>query len=598
MARAQLLRSISLMIGLIIPVFLETLDYTVVATAQVHIASVFNRLDLQSYIGTIYLLTSTVCLPPFASIADVFGRHCALQLALILFAVGSAISTGAQNMAMMLAGRGIAGMGAAGLLAVVRIILTDSKSLDTNNWQQSMMFLLYTVGYCIGPFIGGALLTVSFRWIFAINLPCCVAGIVLAFFLLRGHTKHGSPSQRLPIVVGQYESFLDKLCRIDWVGAIIFMGGGILLLLALNWGSTGDWDTVKVIVCFVVGGLLFIAFLLWEYYLERIDIKAATTSRLRLLYTDPLIPLDLFKSLNICIVMYATLVSGMVMLVMFYFVAIFFVIVANKSPTNSGAQLIFFAPGMGGGSLLSITLVKRFRQPKFPVVLGGIIAPVSLGLISMAVNHNNEGSIDGFMAMAGIAVGLQIGPLAVQARFSQPASRNAVVSGLLLFFRALGGTIGLAQCGAVLNAKVSHYINDLVNNGTISASDAQTVSLSSNSLSSANGLDDLSPQLQGYVRTAFQQGTRYAFISLIPWAGVALIVTLFLSRISDGDDDSNNAESNDMQQDETRVAEGQSTEKTISNDTPMPERGAYQAPTVVQCPPAPTNMLEDSSRTK
>jgi MFS family permease len=76
-----------------------------------------------SYIGTVYLLTSTVFLPPFASIADIFGRHWALQLALVFFIIGSAISTGAQNMPMMLAGRGISGIGAAGLLAVSRSLL-------------------------------------------------------------------------------------------------------------------------------------------------------------------------------------------------------------------------------------------------------------------------------------------------------------------------------------------------------------------------------------------------------------------------------------------------------------------------------------------
>ncbi len=182
---------------------LTSLGNLVVATAQVHIAvsprllpettraespsqSVFNRLDLQSYIGTVYLLTSTVFLPLFASLADVWGRHWALQLSLILFAIGSAISTGSHNMATMLAGRGVAGIGAAGMLSVCaqnissnglqtdhkqifRIIMADSRSLDDNNWQQSLLFFLFTVGYCIGPVIGGALTTVSFRWIFAIK---------------------------------------------------------------------------------------------------------------------------------------------------------------------------------------------------------------------------------------------------------------------------------------------------------------------------------------------------------------------------------------------------------------------------------------------
>lgn len=71
-----------------------------------------------SYVGTSYLLASTVFLPLFASIADIYGRHFGLQLSLLFFLIGSALSTGAENMPMVLAGRGIAGIGAAGLLTV------------------------------------------------------------------------------------------------------------------------------------------------------------------------------------------------------------------------------------------------------------------------------------------------------------------------------------------------------------------------------------------------------------------------------------------------------------------------------------------------
>lgn len=124
-------------------------------------------------------------MPFFASIADIYGRHSGLQLSLLFFLVGSALSTGAVNMTMLLVGRGIAGIGAAGLLTVciffavrnktliiskiVRTILSDSSSLDTNNVQQSAMFFLYALGFCIGPLIGGFLVTASFRWVFAIK---------------------------------------------------------------------------------------------------------------------------------------------------------------------------------------------------------------------------------------------------------------------------------------------------------------------------------------------------------------------------------------------------------------------------------------------
>lgn len=141
-----------------------------------------------SYIGTSYLLTSTVFLPFFAAVADVYGRHFGLQISLLLFLIGSALSTGAVNMAMVLAGRGIAGIGAAGLLTVcflsitrmflsllqlVRTILSDTDSLDANNVQQSAIFLLYSVSFSVGPVIGGFLVTANFRWVFAIKCASC-----------------------------------------------------------------------------------------------------------------------------------------------------------------------------------------------------------------------------------------------------------------------------------------------------------------------------------------------------------------------------------------------------------------------------------------
>jgi hypothetical protein len=99
----------------------------------------------------------------------------------------------------------------------------------------------------------------------------------------------------------------------------------------------------------------------------------------------------------------------------------------------------------------------------------------------------------------------------------------------------LGGTIGLAQCGAVLNAKVSHYITQLALSGAISASDAQAISLSAAGLTSVDGLDGLPADIQQAVRDAFRQGTRFAFISLIPWCALSFLATLFLQRIPDGD---------------------------------------------------------------
>ncbi|KAK1230454.1 hypothetical protein PQX77_006464 [Marasmius sp. AFHP31] len=525
-----------LMVALAIPIFLETLDYTVVATAQGEIASEFNRLDQQSYIGTLYLLTATVFLPFFASVADIYGRHFAIQASFVFFILGSALSTGAKNMEMMLAGRAIAGVGAAGLLTVVRVILSDSDSLDANNWQVSVLFLLYAIGYSVGPVIGGYLANVSFRWIFAINLPACVSAMILVAVLLRKHLRKG-------FVVDQFSpdgksadmTFLGKFLKIDWIGTTLFTSGGILVLLALNWGSSEGWNTAKVIACFVVGGIIFVPCFVWQYYLGRqANLRIPPTSPLLSAY--PIIPLDVFRNYDVVTVQAASFAGGMVMIVMFYFVATFLTIVSGLEPKGAGVQLVYFAPGSGGGTLLAIYLISRLRQPRYPIMLGSVVLPISLGLVSMAVQQEDQASIKGYVAMAGVGCGLTLGSLNVQARFSQAPERVAVVAALSLFFRSLGGTVGLAQCGAVLNAKARAYIAAAIASGRIPPEFASSFgSQYTGNIGSLKSINELPQAMQVVVREAFRDGVRWCFISLVPWAAVAFLLTLYLSDIPDSE---------------------------------------------------------------
>lgn len=522
-----------LMLALLFPVTLETLDYTVVATAQSHIASVFNALDLQSWIGTSYLLTSTVFLPFFAAVADVYGRHFGLQISLLFFLVGSALSTGATNIIMVLAGRGIAGVGAAGLLTIVRTILSDTTSLNANNLQQSTMFLLYAVGFSIGPVIGGFLVAASFRWVFAINLPCTVLAILFCFLFLRNRVRGGSSSDELP-QGSRSDTWISRLAYIDWIATFLFISSGILILLAFNWGPGDNWKSARTIANLVIGALLFVLCMVWEIVLEKK--RHSQTGVSGVFRARPMIPLEMFTSLDMCIVQYGAFVSGIVMFVMFYFVAIFMTVVTGLPSSQAGVQLLYFAPGLGVGSLLSIRLIKRLRQPIYPIVLGSAFMTVGLGLIQMAMENNVQGQVDGFMAMCGVGVGLTAGPLVIQARFIKP-DHIAISNAMLLFFRAFGGTVGLAQCFTIMNSKVDSYISEALTNGTISGADLAVLAglYESGGLSSIQSLDGLPNDVQAVIRDAFRNAVRWSFVSLIPWVGLATLSSLFLTKIEDSD---------------------------------------------------------------
>ena len=151
-------------------------------------------------------------------------------------------------------------------------------------------------------------------------------------------------------------TWLSKLTLIDWVGTFLFVSGGILVLLALNWGPDDHWKTPRVIANLVLGSLLIVLCLLWEVLLEHRSPSSLNggTNKFGYVHTAytgvfrarPMIPIELFTSYDICVVQYGSFISGIVMFVMFYFVAIFATVVTGLPPAQAGIQLLYFAPGL------------------------------------------------------------------------------------------------------------------------------------------------------------------------------------------------------------------------------------------------------------
>ncbi|KAG8982825.1 hypothetical protein FRB90_006523 [Tulasnella sp. 427] len=249
--------------------------------------------------------------------------------------------------------------------------------------------------------------------------------------------------------------------------------------------------------------------------------------------TEPAIPLDIFKNYNVCATSFAALTGGMVLFSAFYFLAIYFSIVQGFSSTSSGVQLLYFAPGLGGGVMIALRLIAWFKQPKYPAILGSFIIPVAIGLLTFALKNNSQAQLDGFLAMTGVGIGLTFAPLVLQARYCQPTNRIAVVVSMNLFFRTAGGTIGLAQLSAILDSKVKSYIKALVETpGALTPSQMSSLgSIFGNSLNSVDTILSLPPDAREIVQDAFRRACRWSFISLIPWCGVSAILCLFLSTI-------------------------------------------------------------------
>ncbi|KAF9510792.1 hypothetical protein BS47DRAFT_1406808 [Hydnum rufescens UP504] len=467
------------------------------------------------------------------------------QVGLVFFFIGSTMSTGSLNMATMLAGRGVAGVGAAALLTVTRVIMADSRTLDSNVWQTVVMSLLFSIGFSIAY-----LSTVSYRWIFAINLPISLVSGALAFLLIRkellgpqadrrDELPDRVPSNGIPII--------QRLLKVDWLGAFIFVSAFILVLLGMSWGSTQQWNQGKVIVTIVLGCILLVVFIGWEYYLGQFEIILNVDGSARpsippkkaprlISRTNRMIPLYIFTNFDMVVTSFACVTGGMVMFGCLYFLSIYWNVAAAFRATQSGTQLLYLSPGLGGGLYWSLLLIKHTRQSKWPIILGQVIQPVAVGLLGMAVDKNAHGQINGFLGMTGAGIGLTIASLEIQSRFALPNEHTAVSVTMNLFFRTAGGTIGLAQMAAVLESKIRSYINKLITSGAVSPSDGLAIISSLASLgrgADGQGIETLPPKLQDIVRAAYGYGTKWAFFSLLPWCVLATFPCFFLHDIPD-----------------------------------------------------------------
>ncbi|KZT32146.1 hypothetical protein SISSUDRAFT_994359, partial [Sistotremastrum suecicum HHB10207 ss-3] len=287
----------------------------------------------------------------------------------------------------------------------------------------------------------------------------------------------------------------------------------------------------RVIVCFVLGILLVISCLIWEWCLGHSYLFASTV-----FCATPILPFSAIWNMDVVICQHVAFVSGMAMFVHFYFVALFFTIVSNLSATKAALRLVLFSTGIATNNFIGIPLVKPLRQPKIPVVIGCFVLPLAAGLMSKAINSDEQKEVMGFLVLSGASAGLTFLPLSIHARFKQPEDRVATDEALNFLSRGLSGAIGLAYCAALMNSRINKYIADILASQTLSAADALSLStLSSGSTTSLQFVDQLSPEVARHVRIAFQGGLCWVFASLIPWGIAAAILVIFLSRIEDTD---------------------------------------------------------------
>ncbi|MFL5660601.1 MAG: MDR family MFS transporter [Ktedonobacteraceae bacterium] len=411
------------MLGVLLVLLLASLDQTIVSTAMPRIVADLQGFDRYTWVTTAYLLTSTVTVPIYGKLSDMLGRKPVYIVGLSLFLVGSALSGAAPSMNLLIVFRAFQGLGAGALIPISIAIIGDLFTPRERAKWQGATGAVFGLSSIIGPLVGGWLTEyASWRWIFYVNLPLGIIALLTAIFLmpeLRSVTRRGS---------------------IDYIGVALLIIGTVPLLLGFTWaGTLYSWLSPQIVGLLVFAVVALTAFVIYEAYLERRG-------------GQPIIEPSLFKNSIFTISVIVTTIYGMSLFGSIFFIPLFVQGVLGISVGNSGFILTPLLLSSVVASILSGQLVARLGRYKWVAITGMAISLVG-GLLLLRLDLHST-TIDVLIAMLvmglGMGTGMSLYSLIVQNTVSY--SKIGQASGTLTFFRSIGGTVGLAIMGSIMNS--------------------------------------------------------------------------------------------------------------------------------------------------
>lgn len=412
------------MVGLLLIMFLGTLDQTITATALPRIVGELHEFTLATWITTIYLIIATVTVPIYGKLSDQFGRKPILFIGLSIFLGGSMLSGLAQTMIQLIVFRGVQALGDGALIPIASAVIGDLFAPRERARWMGITTSAYGVATIVGPILGGWLTDhTSWRWIFYVNVPVGLVIFPILIFVmpaLKRSQRHGT---------------------VDYAGAALLVLGTVALMLGLSWaGSQYAWLSPQVLGLFGAALLCLLVFVWYESRLEK---------RSREPILEPGLFLRSARVFGVSTTM--SLLLGICTYGGAFYVPFFLQGVAGVSVTNSGLLLIPFALASVGGAASSGILMGILGRYKWQTILGVLIAIV--GFLLLLRLNLNSGSAEVTLDMMVMGFGLGTG-LAVFTTATQNAlpDKKGQVSASLAFFRQIGGAIGLATMGSVMNA--------------------------------------------------------------------------------------------------------------------------------------------------
>ena len=412
------------MIGLLLAALLAAIDQTIVGTAEPRIIASLQGFDRYPWVATIYLLTSTVSVPIFASLSDRYGRKPFFLLGAVLFVVASALCGAAgelaflpiDGMGQLIVFRGLQGIGGGMVTGILFTIVGDIFSPLERGRYQGLFAALWGIASIFGPTLGGWLTDHwSWRACFYVNLP--VGAIAVAAIAIEFPYMKPRGSQR----------------RLDWFGFATLIGCVVPLLLALTWAPQYGWAAVRVVSLLVLSAVMLAALLYNES-------KAA----------EPIIPLTMFRDPIIAVCSLAAFVLGIGMFGTIIYLPLFMQGVLGVSATQSGNLLTPLLLGVVVASIIGGQTISRTGEYKALGIAGSVFIAVGMILFARMDAATAASYVATAMVIAGFGMGLLQPVYTLAVQNVAPREHMGAATSSTIFFRSIGSTVGVAAFGSMM----------------------------------------------------------------------------------------------------------------------------------------------------
>ncbi|EPE37024.1 MFS general substrate transporter [Glarea lozoyensis ATCC 20868] len=423
--------------GLCFAILLAALDTAIVATVLPTIAAELNSGSLFIWAINGYFVGIAAVQPMYGQFSDIYGRRWPMLISVAIFALGSGLCGGATSTVMLIAARVVQGLGAGGIFALVEIIVADLVPLRERQQFMAAIQAFFALGTFVGPVIGGTIVThSSWRWVFYINLPVAGVALVLLFIFLQMHHKREGTR-------------LQRMLRVHYLGHSILIASVVVILIPLTWGGTKySWSSYRVLVPLFLGFAGLFIFAAYQVYVAK-DLAS--------------VPPRLFGNSVSTLAFVMTLIHGICMSWLSFFLPVYFQVLLEVTPEMSGAYLLATVIPLMPAAMFGGWYITKTGRYKPALIAGWVSFSLAAGLFTTLDSTSSPGKWIVFQAFGGIGGGLILTTTIPAIQGSLEEKDVGLATAIWSFVRSLGTIWGGAIPAVIFSSRfdeLSYRISD------------------------------------------------------------------------------------------------------------------------------------------